>query len=60
MVNKQTTSVILKIINDYDYIYNVIDYDCNASGNGYYDYYYLRSCIRLQLIMITNSNYPHA
>jgi len=41
----------MKVIDDYDYIYNVIDYDYNASGNGYYDY--LRSCNRLHTITIT-------
>jgi len=52
MVNNQTTCVIIKVISDYDYIYNVINYDYVASGNGYYDY--LRSCNRLRLpIMIT-------
>ena len=29
-----TFSVIMKVIADYDYIYNVIDYNYFASGNG--------------------------
>ena len=41
MVNNQTHSVIVKVIAYYDYIYNVIDYDYIASGNGHYDYDYL-------------------
>ena len=51
MVNNQTAWVIVKINADYNYIYNVIDYEYIASGND--DYYYLRSCHRLQLITIT-------
>ena len=37
---------IVKVITDYDYIYNVIDYDCDyiASENADYDYNCLRSC----------------
>ena len=50
MVNNQTPCIIVKVIVDYDYIYNVIDYDYIASGNGDYDY--LISCNRL-LITIT-------
>ena len=49
MVNNQTPCVIMKVIIDYGYVYNVIDYDYTASGNGNYDY--LRSCTRLQSIM---------
>jgi len=51
MVNNQTPCVIVKVFADYDYIYNVIDYDYIASING--DYNYLRSSNRLQSIMIT-------
>ena len=58
MVNNQTPCVIVKVIADYDYIYNVIDYDYIASGNGDYDY--LRSCNRLQSITITDYDYPNA
>jgi len=47
----------VKIISDYDYIYNVIDYDYIASGNVNYDY--LRSCNRLQSITITDYDYPN-
>jgi len=36
MVNNKTPCVIMKVITDYNYIYNVIDYI--ASGNGDYDY----------------------
>jgi len=32
----------MKVITDYDYISNVIDYDYTASGNSDYDY--LISC----------------
>ena len=45
MVNNQTPWVIVKVIADYYYIYNVTDYDYIAFGNG--DYNYLRSCNRL-------------
>ena len=45
MVNNQTPCVIMKVIADYDYIYNIINYDYIASGNDDY----LRSCDRLQL-----------
>jgi len=45
-----------KVIADYDYIYNVIDYDYNASG--YDDYDYLISRNRLQLITITDYDNP--
>ena len=40
MVNNQTHRVIVIVIDDYEYIYNVICYDCDyiASDNGYYDY----------------------
>ena len=51
MINNQTPCVIVKVIADYDYIYNGIDYDYSASGNGDYDY--LRSGNRLQSITIT-------
>ena len=41
MVNYQTSCVIVKVIADCDYIYNLIDneydYDYIASGNGDYD-----------------------
>jgi hypothetical protein len=48
------------VITDYDYIYNVIDYDCEyiASGMGDYDYDYVRLCKRLQSITITDYDYP--
>ena len=55
MINNQTHCVIMKVITDYNYIYNLIDYDDIASGNGNYDH--LRSCNRLQSIMITD--YPN-
>ena len=54
MGNNQTPCVIVKVIADYDYIYNVIDYDYIASRNGYYDC--LRSCNRLK--SITDYDYP--
>jgi len=38
MVINQTPWVIVKVIADYDYIYNVTDYDYIASGNDDYDY----------------------
>ena len=38
MVNNQTPCVIVKVIADYDYIYNIINYDYIASGNSDYDY----------------------
>jgi len=37
----KTLCVIVKVITDYDYIYNVFDYDYIASGNGDYGYDYL-------------------
>ena len=37
MVN-QTHCVIMKVIADYDYIYNIIDYDYFTSGPGDYNY----------------------
>jgi len=40
-----------------NYIYNVIDYDYIASGNGYIDYDYLKTCNQLQTIAITD--YPN-
>jgi len=52
-VNNQTPCVIVKVIADYDYIYNVIDYI--ASGNVDYDY--LKSCNALQ--SITDYDYPN-
>ena len=57
MVNNQTSCVIVQVIADYNHIYNVIDYDYIASGNG--DYGYWRSCNRLQSIMITDYDYPN-
>ena len=45
MVNNQTPCVIMKVIDDYDYIYDVIDYNYLASGNGDY----LKSCNRLPI-----------
>jgi len=39
MVNNQTPCVIVKLIADYDYIYNDYnDYNYIASGYGNYDY----------------------
>jgi len=37
------------VITDYDYVYNVIDYDYNytESRNGNHDYNYFRSCNRV-------------
>ena len=52
MVNDQTPCVIVKVIADYDYIWNVIDYDYYASGNG--DYCYLGSYNWLPSIVITD------
>ena len=57
MGNDQTSFVIVKVITDYDYIYNVIDYDYIAFGTGDYDY--LRSYNRLQSITITDYDYPN-
>jgi len=51
MVNNKTSYVIVKVIADYDYIYNVIDYDYLPSGND--DYEYGRLGNRLQSITIT-------
>ena len=51
-VHNQTSCVIMTVITDYDYIYNVINYKYTASGN----YCYLRSCNRLQ--SITDYDYP--
>ena len=49
----------MKVIADYDYIYNIIDYDYDyfAFGNYYYDCDYLKSCNRLQSITITDYDY---
>jgi len=47
MVNNETPCIIMYIITDNDYIYNVIDFDYIGSGNGDYDY--LRSCNQLRL-----------
>ena len=55
MVNNQTNYVTVNVIADYDYIYNVIDYDYIASRNGDYDY--LRACNRFQ--SITDYNIPN-
>jgi len=38
LVNNQAHRVIVKVIADYNYISNVIDYDYIVSGNGDYDY----------------------
>ena len=51
MVN-HTPCVIVKVITDYDYIYNVIDYDYIPSENVDCDY--MRLCNRLQSI----TDYP--
>ena len=55
-------AVIMKVISDYDYITNVIDYDYDyiaSECHDYdYDYDYLRSCNRLQSITITDYDYP--
>ena len=48
--------VIMKVISDYDYITNVIDYDYIASES--HDYDYLISYNRLQSISITDYDYP--
>ena len=50
----------MKVIADYDYIYNVIDYDYDyfVFGNNDYDCDYLKSCNRLQSITITDYDYP--
>ena len=50
----------MKVISDYDYITNVIDYDYDyiESESHYYDYDYLRSCNRLQSITMTHYDYP--
>ena len=48
----------MKVISDYDYITNVIDYDCIASESHDYDHDYLRSCNRLQSITIPDYDYP--
>jgi len=56
MVNNQTPYAIRKLITDYEYIHNVIDYDYIISGNG--DYEYLRSCNQLQSVMITINPCP--
>ena len=52
----------MKVISDYDYITNVIDYDyeyiASESHDYDYDYDYLRSCNRLQSITITDYDYP--
>ena len=54
-------AVIMKVISDYDYITNVIDYDydyiASESHDYDYDYDYLRSCNRLQSITI-DYDYP--
>ena len=55
MVNNQTSCIIVKVIGDCDYIYNVIDYYYIASGKGNYNS--LRSCNQLQSIIFTNYNY---
>ena len=49
----------MKVISDYDYLYKVVDYDYNyiPSWNADCDYYYLRSCKRLQSITITDYDY---
>ena len=52
-----THCVIVKVIDDYDIIYDVINYDYIAYGNGNYDY--LKSYNRLQSIRITDYNYPN-
>ena len=52
MVNNQTPCVIMKVITDYDYIYNINYYDYIVSINDNYDY--LRSsCNQLQSFTIT-------
>ena len=43
----------MKVIADYDNIYNVIDYDYDYNVSGNDDYDYLRSGNRLQSITIT-------
>ena len=56
MVNDQIPCVIVKVIANYDYIYNVINDDYIVSGNGDYDY--LKLCNRLQSITTTDYDYP--
>ena len=51
MATSEAYCVIMKVIADSDYIYNVIDYIYIASGNGDYDYW--RSCNSLQSITPT-------
>ena len=52
----------MKVISDYDYITNVIDYDydyiASESHDYDYEYDYLRSCNRLQSITITDYDCP--
>jgi len=48
----------MKVLTDYDYVYNIIDYNHMASENGDYEYYYdfLRLCNQLWIpITITPS-----
>ena len=53
-------AVIMKVISDYNYFTNVIDYyyDYIASESHDYDYDYWGSCNRLQSITITDYDYP--
>jgi hypothetical protein len=59
MLNNQTYCVIAKVIADYDYIWNVIEYDYGYIASGIGDYDYLISCNRLQSITITDYDYPN-
>ena len=52
MVNNQMSEISTNA--DYDYIYNVIDYNYIVSINGDFDY--LRSCNQLQ--SITDYHFP--
>ena len=45
MVNNKKTCLIMRVITEYDYIYNVINYDYITSGSSDADY--LRSSNRL-------------
>jgi len=57
MVNNKIPCVIVKVIVAYQYIHYVIGYDYSAPGIDDYDY--LKSCNRLQSIMITDYDYPN-
>ena len=52
--NNQTPCVIVKVIADYDYIYNVINYYYTGYVIGNYDY--LIPCYQLQLLITSTLN----